>query len=43
MTIADTWVEEGAETLLPAFDSFLSSVVASLEKKRATDENNLMN
>lgn len=43
MTIVDTSIEDGTSTLLPAFDSFLSSVIASLEKKRANDETNLMN
>ena len=34
LTIVDTSIEEGTSTLLPAFDSFLSTLVASLEKRR---------
>jgi hypothetical protein len=43
LVIADTSIEDGPSTILPAFDRFLTTIITSISEKQEKEENNLMN
>lgn len=42
MKVAETCIEEGSSTILPAFDTFMNSLIDSLIEKQSKEEQNLI-